>query len=514
MHLTAMLERAARLAPDKEALVTDDQAIAYGRLLDLSRRAAQVFIDAGLRPGDRVAVMTFNTPGFVIAAFGAWFAGGVLVPVNHKFTTTETRYAMEHSGAVLGVVAADLAATATAASPAATWLTTERAVAGLADFDALTAATDPVPAPVTQDDATPAEILYTSGTTSSPKGCVHTHRTLSAIGPLITSALGFTSEERFLLSMPIWHAAPLNDWLLTMVFLGATTVLQRSHDAVGFLHAAARHRATAFFGAPIAYLAPIQLERAGKLSLADFDLSTVTKWLYGGAPMGREAAQAVIRSYRTDQFFQVYGMSEMGPIGTALHPHEQLRKAGSVGRGGIPGVDLRVVKSDGQDAESGETGEIWLRAETRMTEYLDNPTATSEAFSGPWFRTGDLARVDEDGYLFIVDRLKDVIIVGGENVHSQEVEEALRGHPRIADVAIVGRPHPEWGETVVAVCVSTDRTDIPVEELREYLSEKLARYKLPRMAVTVPALPRNPSGKLTKHDIRTWLTESGPTTVS
>ncbi|ROO88201.1 feruloyl-CoA synthase [Actinocorallia herbida] len=509
MHLTAVLERAARRAPAKAALVTDDRTVTYAELLDLARRAATVFRDAGVEPGDRVAVMTFNTPGFVVAAFGAWFAGGVLVPVNHKLTVPEARYAIEHSGAVVGVVSGELAGTATAAGPDTAWFTTETTVAGLPDFDASTRAAAPIDAPVSEDEDAPAQFLYTSGTTSSPKGCVHTHRTISAVGPLITSTLGFTRDERFLLAMPIWHAAPLNDWLLTMVFLGATTVLQREYDPVGFLRSVERHKVTAFFGAPIAYLAPVQLARAGRLALSDFDLSSVDKWLYGGAPLGEQVARSLVEAYGTDRFFQVYGMSEMGPVGTALYPQEQLTKAGSIGRGGMPGVDLRVVAADGKDAGPGGTGEIWLRADTRMTGYHGDPAATDEAFAGPWFRTGDVARIDEDGFLFIVDRLKDVIIVGGENVHSQEVEEALRGHARITDVAVVGRPHAEWGETVVAVCVTADGADISLEEVRDFLADKIARYKLPREAVTVASLPRNPSGKLTKHVIRDGLVRTG-----
>ncbi|MGY2076379.1 class I adenylate-forming enzyme family protein [Blastococcus sp. SYSU DS0828] len=510
MHLTAVLERAARLVPTKEALVTDDGAITYAELLDRARRAARVLIDAGVRPGDRVAVMTYNTPGFVIGAFGTWFAGGVLVPVNHKLAVPEVRYAVEHSGATVGVVAGALAGTATEASPGTTWLTTETGAGGLPHLDTLVDAATPVAGPAVDDDASPAEILYTSGTTSSPKGCVHTHRTISAVAPLIVSTLGFTRDERFLLAMPIWHAAPLNDWLLTMVFLGATTVLQREYDPAGFLRAVERHRVTAFFGAPIAYLAPVQLARAGRLSLADADLSSVDKWLYGGAPLGEQVARALVDAYGTDRFFQVYGMSEMGPVGTALYPAEQLAKAGSIGRGGMPGVDLRVVAADGADVGPGGVGEIWLRADTRMAGYHGNEQATADVFVGPWFRTGDVARVDEDGYLFIVDRLKDVIIVGGENVHSQEVEEVLRGHDRIADVAVVGRPHEEWGETVVAVCVSADGEGITLDEVRDFLGDKLARYKLPREVVTVDVLPRNPSGKLTKQVIRDGLAERAP----
>ncbi len=500
MHLTAVLERAARTAPHKPALIAGDDEISYRRLLDEARRAATVLIDAGVRPGDRVAVMTYNTPGFVVAAFGAWFAGAVLVPVNHKFAAPEVEYTIDHSGARVGVVDGTLAATTEGTG--ATWLTTDSAADGFADFDALVAAAPPVRAPVDDDVDAPAEILYTSGTTSSPKGCVHTHRGLSAVSPLIATTLGFSPDERFLLAMPIWHAAPLNDWLLTMISLTATTVLMREYNPMEFLPAVERHAITAFFGSPIAYLLPVQMADAGRLDVDAYDLSTVRAWLYGGASLGEHTARRLIDVYRSDRFFQVYGMSETGPVGTALYPHEQTTKAGSIGRGGMYGVDLRVVDADGVDQGPGGTGEIWLRADTRMVGYLDNPDATAAAFDGPWFRTGDVARVDDDGYLFIVDRLKDVIIVGGENVHSQEVEEVLRGHPRIGDVAVVGRPHPEWGETVVAVCVPSDGDRVTVDELRDFLSGRLARYKIPRDVVVVDALPRNPSGKIVKHVLR------------
>ncbi|WP_347954459.1 class I adenylate-forming enzyme family protein [Gordonia aichiensis] len=502
MHLTATLERSARVYPDKAALVADDQEISYAELLDHARRAATVLIDRGIRPGDRVAVMTCNTPGFVVAAFGAWFAGAALVPINHKFAAPEVAYAIDHSGARIGIVAGDLADTATTGSPDLMWLTTESGHGALGDFDALVRAAEPVSGPVHTDLDAVAQVLYTSGTTSSPKGCLHTHRTLSALAPALAATLGFTSDERFLLAMPIWHAAPLNDWLLTMISLGATTVLMREFHPAAFLPAVARHRITAFFGSPIAYLLPVQLADAGQLDFDDHDLSTVSKWLYGGASLGEPTARKLIAAYRSDRFFQVYGMSEMGPSGTALYPHEQVTKAGSIGRGGMVGVDLKLMSAAGDEVGPGEIGEIWLRGDSRMIGYLDNEAATAASFVGDWFRTGDVARMDEDGYLYIVDRLKDVIIVGGENVHSQEVEEALRGHPRVADVAVVGRPHPEWGETVVAVCVTTDGADITADEIRDYLTDKLARYKIPRETVVVDALPRNPSGKIVKHVLR------------
>ena len=201
-------------------------------------------------------------------------------------------------------------------------------------------------------------------------------------------------------------------------------------------------------------------------------------------------------------------MSEMGPVGTALGPADQERKAGSIGHAGMPGVDVRVVDLDGNDVGPGGTGEVWLRSDTRMVGYLDDPEATEAVLVGDWYRTGDVVHVDEDGYLFIVDRLKDVIITGGENVYSQEVEEALRGSPEVADVAVVGRPHADWGETVVAFVVPAPGAEPSLDSLRAFLADRLARYKVPRDVVLVTELPRNPSGKLTKHVLRSRVREN------
>ncbi|MFE3292007.1 class I adenylate-forming enzyme family protein [Rhodococcus sp. NPDC059234] len=502
MNLTTMLESTARKFPDKDALVYGDRRITYAELLAASKRAAEVLRGRGVARGDRVAVMTYNSPGFAIAAFGAWRAGAALVPVNHKLAPPEVAYTLGHCGAKVGVVSADLRANAEAGAPQVDWLLTE-AGDGAADrdFDALVDLADEWDG-IDVDETEIAQVLYTSGTTSAPKGCLHTHRSITTVAPYISTTLGLDRDERVLIAMPIWHAAPLNVWFVTTMFLGGTVVLMREYAPLPFLEIIGAERVTAFFGAPIAYLAPLQAAKAAGIDLADFDFSTMRRWTYGGAPIGAEVARQLQQAYRSENFYQVYGMSEMGPTGTALYPHEQIAKAGSIGRGGMPGVDLRVVRTDGADAGSGETGEIWLAGDTRMLGYLDNDQATAEAFEGRWYRSGDVARVDEDGYLYIVDRTKDVIITGGENVYSQEVEEAIRPRADIVDVAVIGRPHPQWGETVVAVVATVGGANLELDELRGYLADKLARYKIPRELVVVDELPRNPSGKLTKHVIR------------
>ncbi|MFD4180744.1 class I adenylate-forming enzyme family protein [Rhodococcus sp. NPDC058514] len=505
MNLTTMLESTARKFPDKDALVYGDQRITYAELLAASKRAAEVLRSRGVGRGDRVAVMTYNSPGFAIAAFGAWRAGAALVPVNHKLAPPEVGYTLGHCGATVGVVSADLWSTAEAGAPQVDWLLTELGAdaAGQADrdFDALVDVADEWDG-IDVDDSEIAQVLYTSGTTSAPKGCLHTHRSISTVAPYIATTLGLDRDERVLIAMPIWHAAPLNVWFVTTMFLGGTVVLMREYAPLPFLEMIGAEKVTAFFGAPIAYLAPLQAARAAGIDLAAYDFSTMRRWTYGGAPIGAEVARQLQQAYRSEDFYQVYGMSEMGPTGTALYPHEQIAKAGSIGRGGMPGVDLRVVRPNGADAQPGETGEIWLAGDTRMLGYLDNDEATDEVFEGRWYRSGDVARLDEDGYIYIVDRTKDVIITGGENVYSQEVEEAIRPRADVLDVAVIGRPHAEWGETVVAVVTTAPGAHLELDELRSYLSDKLARYKIPRELVLVDELPRNPSGKLTKHVLR------------
>lgn len=500
MNLTWMLERSARTFPTKEAVVSDLGTLDYRSLLAASRRAAAVFRDAGVQPGDRVGVMAYNTPAFVVAAFGLWRAGATLVPVNHKFTAHEVSYVAAHAGLALFVADADLADRVAAGAPDVRALTT--ADDGSGEFDRLVADAaewDGADVPGTAV----AQVLYTSGTTSSPKGCMHSHEGLSNVPAYTTAAVGLRRDDRFLIAMPIWHASPLNNWFLSMMYLGGTVVLLKEYHPVHFLEAVVKHRATAFFGAPIAYLAPLQVLPAVGRSLDEFDLSGMRLWAYGGAPLGAETVAALQHAYGSDQFYQVYGMSEMGPVGSALYPDEQVEKAGSIGAGGMPGVDIRVVGPDGSDVAAGQTGELWMRSSTRMAGYLHDPDATAAAFADEWYRTGDLAQVDADGYLFIVDRLKDVVITGGENVYCPEVEEALRLHPAITDAAVVGRPHAEWGQTVVAFVEAV--TPVTLDEVRTFVAGRLAKYKVPRELQVVEALPRTPSGKVMKHVLRERL---------
>ncbi len=258
-------------------------------------------------------------------------------------------------------------------------------------------------------------------------------------------------------------------------------------------------RCTLFFGAPIAFTMPLQAVP----NFDEFDLSSVRVWLYGGGPIDADTVRRLIGRYGTDQFFQVFGMTETGPTGLALYPDEQEAKAGSIGRQAVSGCVFKVMKNPDEAAGPGEVGEIWMRCQSMMQGYYRDPEATRAAFHEDWYLTGDLARIDADGYLYIVDRVRDMIITGGENVYSKEVEDVLMTFPGVTEVAVVGKPHPEWGETVVAVIVmagnaaALDRT-----ATHEFCASRMARYKVPREFQLVDALPRTPTGKVMKSRLR------------
>ncbi len=275
-------------------------------------------------------------------------------------------------------------------------------------------------------------------------------------------------------------------------------VLLGEYEPRRFLETVQAEKVTCYFGAPVSYTTPLEFD-----DFDSFDLSSVRAWVYGGGPISVNAAKWLAKRYRTSRFYQVYGMTETGPAGTVLYPEEQLARAGSIGRSAMPGVDVRVVREDGMDAIRGESGEIWMRADSMMLGYLNDELATKAAFAERrWYRTGDLARSDDDGYLFIVDRLKDMIITGGENVYSKEVEDALAQHSSIADVAVFAVPHESWGETVAAEIVMKPSETLTLEDIRHYLEGRLARYKIPRLVYFSERLPRTPTGKVQKFVLR------------
>ncbi|BEQ14085.1 class I adenylate-forming enzyme family protein [Desulfoferula mesophila] len=497
MNLVEILELNARKFGQKDCLRYNGAGLTFGELNDKASQAAGLLQSWGIAKGDRVGLMSFNTPAYVIAYYGILRAGGVVVPINHKLQAPEVDYILAHSRAKLlladGALAPVLAKLGSPVRRAAL----DSDVEGLDRFEALLEGAPPAqPVAVADDD--PAQILYTSGTTGKPKGCQHTHQTVLFAG--ITGALVVKMDfrDRLLMAMPIWHSSPLNNWFMGIQFVGGCTVLLREYHPLHFLEAVQQEKCTVYFGAPISYILPLQMVP----HFDTFDLSSMRCWIYGGGPISGDVALDLMKRYQSENFYQVYGMTEAGPTGTTLFPWEQVDKAGSIGGQGLPGADVKVMKFDGTPAGAGETGEIWLKAPSMMKGYLDDPQATAEAFEDGWYKTGDVARVDEDGYMFIVDRSKDMIVTGGENVYSKEVEDAIAANPAVMEVAVLGRPHNEWGETVVAYVVLKQGESADAKDLEGFLADKLARYKIPRDFLFVDELPHTPTGKIMKYRLR------------
>ena len=497
MNLVAILESNTRKSPEKDCIRAGGRGYSFREIRDTAAKAAGLFQSLGLTKGDRIAIMSQNTPSFVIAFYGALMAGGVVVPVNHKLMPPEVDYILNHSESKIFLFDGSLVSVADKLASSINKMAMDSPGGTHGRFEELLAAAPPLtPVEIGDDDL--AEILYTSGTTGKPKGCMHTHRGVVMSGITGALAIKMDEDDRLLMAMPIWHSSPLNNWFTGIQYVGGTTVLIREYHPLHFLQAVAGEKCTIYFGAPISYIMPVQMLP----NFDTFDLSSMRAWIYGGGPIGPETARMIMAKYKSDRFYQVYGMTESGPTGTTLMPKDQVVKAGSIGRSGLPGCDIVVMKNAREVAKPGEVGEIWLKADSMMKGYFQDPGATKEVFEKGWYKTGDVARLDEDGYLFMVDRTKDMIVTGGENVYSKEVEDVIAACPGVAATAVIGIPNPEWGETVAAFVVRGKDTDLTEEKLREFLGDKMAKYKIPRTIKFLDTLPYTPSGKIMKYKLR------------
>ena len=497
MNVIELIDANAERYPDKIALSGMDTEISFKQVKEKSEQAAACFQARGIKKGDAVALMSQNTFDFVFSFFGILKAGGVAVPVNHKLTAMEVDYILENSRSVLFLFDGSLHPVAEGLTAGVSKMSMDTRAKG---FDFLGDAMDKAPAfsVVDVQDADLAEILYTSGTTGNPKGCVHTHKSVISAGRTGAGVLGLENTDIMLIAMPIWHSSPLNNWFMGITSVAGKSVLLREYHPLHFLEAIQKKSCTAYFGAPISYLMPLQMLP----NFGDFDLSSMKAWVYGGGPIAPETVKKLEKAYQSDRFFQVYGMTESGPTGTVLYPEDHAEHAGSIGNKALPGAELKVMKDDMTPAGPGETGEIWLKAASMMKGYLNNPEATEDAFYDGWYRTGDIARIDKDGFLFIVDRIKDMIVTGGENVYSKEVEDRIMEHPGVAEAAVIGAPNPDWGETVKAIIVPAKGQELTEDELKDFLSNRLAKFKIPRKFDFVSELPHTPSGKVMKYKLR------------
>jgi fatty-acyl-CoA synthase len=495
-----LLRRSAIRHPDKLAIVDGDLRQTYAELDATVNATARALAARGLGRGDRLALLSRNSHAFVVVTFAAAKLGAILVPINFMLTGEEAAYVLEHSGAS-GIVAEDeLLPTAERAlaiaggvgvrgvigAPAEGW---EDVAAWMAHPDASEPEAD-----IADDD--PLQLLYTSGTESRPKGAIMTSRSLIAqyVSAIVDGEM--TAEDVEVHALPLFHCAQLHCFLTPDLYLGATSVILPGPDPDAILAAIERERATKLFCPPTVWIA--LLRHAG---FDGYDLSSLRKGYYGAAIMPVEVLEELRRRLPAVRLFNFYGQTEMAPVATILGPGEQLTHAGSAGRAAL-NVETRVVDDDDRPVAPGTVGEIVHRSPHATLGYWNAPEQTAAAYRNGWFHSGDLGVMDADGYLTVVDRKKDMIKTGGENVASREVEEVVYGHAGVAEAAVFGIAHPYWIEAVTAVVVPRDGEALDRGELIAHCRERLAAFKVPKYVAIADALPKNPSGKILKRELR------------
>jgi long-chain acyl-CoA synthetase len=487
--LTSVLRQAAADHADRPAVRMDAEVLTYADLWDAAARVAGLLATLGVEPGDRVGIMLPNVPAFPIAYYGTLAAGGVVVPMNPLLKSREVAYYLGDSGAK--VLFAWHGAAGEAAKGAAD---TGARVVDVAD--PLLTLADQDPAQVTADrgDDDDAVILYTSGTTGRPKGAELTHANLTRNAELTaTTLLKSGTADVVMGCLPLFHVFGLTCGLNATIASGSTLTLLPRFDPGKALEIIQRDRVTIFEGVPTMYAA--MLHHTGERP----DVSSLRLCVSGGAAMPVEVLRGFEEAFGCI-ILEGYGLSETSPVASFNHP-DKVRKPGSIGTP-IAGVEMRLIDVDGADVPPGEVGEIAIRGHNVMKGYWGRPDATAEAIQDGWFRTGDLARVDEDGYYYIVDRKKDLIIRGGYNVYPREIEEVLYEHPDVAEAAVIGIPHAELGEDVgAAVKLKPGGTATPAD-LRAFARERVAAYKYPRHIWIVDDLPKGPTGKILRREVQ------------
>jgi long-chain acyl-CoA synthetase len=498
--LATMLRESRLSDPDKVLCHFGDLSFSYAQVDELSGRVAASLLDLGLVRGDKVAVHLPNLPQFLFAYFGILKAGLVMVPLNPLLRAPEIAYHLADSDSRVLITFEMFADAAVQAASEVDGMTTFVVTtpgagqpAGTRHFDELYSHADTGELVPTNADDT-AVLIYTSGTTGRPKGAELTHFQLYMNCTVSGELFGFRDDDIGVAVLPLFHVFGLSSVLNVSVRFGGTIVLLPRFDAGAVLDAIERYRCTIFTGVPTMYFALTHEDAKGR------DLSSLRVGTSGGAAIPGETIRAFEEKFGGVVILEGYGLSETASTATFNISAEQ-RKVLSVGRP-IWGVEVRVVDDADRPLPPGpeNVGEIVIRGHNVLKGYYKRPEATAEAFRGGWFHTGDLAYADSDGYLYIVDRKKDLIIRGGYNVYPREVEEVLYAHPAIGEAAVIGRPDERLGEEVVAVVSPTG--EITPEEIIEYCRERLAAYKYPREVRVVDELPKGPSGKILKKELR------------
>jgi fatty-acyl-CoA synthase len=500
------LARTTRKTPDARALKFEGEERTFRELDERVTRLANALSDRGVSYGDRVATFMMNRLEVVETYMASCRLGAICVPINFRLVPDEVSYIASDSGSKAIVVDSDLAETAGAVRERASDLKTclvvgndvDAAGPGAEPYEPVLADASGVAPVIDVPEHDPAFIMYTSGTTGRPKGATLSHFNLLINTYNVMASIGVREpDEVFLSGLPLFHIGGLN-LISPQILLGGTSVILKTgeFDAAETVGLLEREEVTG------CYFVPTQWQQICEVPDVRERNFKLRRLLWGASVAPPSVLQAMAETFPGVPTYNCFGQTEMSSLTTVLTGEDAVRKMGSVGKP-IVNVEARIVDDDVNDVPQGEVGEIVYRGPTVLQYYWNNPEATAEAFHGGWFHSGDLVREDEEGYMYVVDRKKDMIISGGENIYCAEVEAVIDSHHKVREVAIIGVPHEKWVETPLAVVVPTDASDPPSQdEITDWCRERLASYKKPSRIVIIDELPRNASGKVLKFQLR------------
>lgn len=504
MIIGNLLTQNARKFPELLAIECEGRSYTYRQFNEEVNRLANGLLQLGLKKGDKLALMMKNSDHFVFTFFAAAKLGAVAVPINFRLQAFEVHYILEQSDALFVVCDKEFEYLIVKAKEGThvQYVVTvgEPEVSGFYSYEAVLTESSSEPG-IEVSESDDLEILYTSGTTGRPKGALFDHRQIFNVGISVVINMGIRQHEHILHLAPLFHSAQLNLFLISGVALGATHIIHRDFHPVKTLQAIQEHKITHLFAVPAMYNFLLQVPNS-----ENYNLSSIRRVGYGAAPMAPELVKKAMQLFKTDQFYNLCGLTEGGPGGILLDPEGHKLH---LGKGGKPifMTEARVVNEEGKDVLPGVVGEFIIKSPMVMKEYYKKQEETTSTLKDGWLYTGDLATIDEEGYITLVDRKKDMIISGGENVYSVEVEAVLYEYPAVLEAAIIGLPDEVWGEAVCAVIVPKEGMAIDEQELKNFCREKLAGYKIPRRIFIEEQLPRNASGKILKYQLRQKLNE-------
>lgn len=501
MNIIEMLEVNALRHPSKEALIYQNSTYTYEEFNNRVNQLAHGLVIEGVKKGDKIAMVMKNSADFVFTYYAGAKIGAVLVPINFRLSPKEINYIVKQSDSSFIVTDQefeDIVHEAVREIPSIK----KRFSVPLSTSDHFTSYSmvysEKTENPdIRLNDTDNLHLLYTSGTTGFPKGALFDHERVEYAALQFILTLNYHTEERMMNFAPLFHCAQLTIGMISGFYIGATTVVYRDFDPRVILADIKKYRITSFLAVPTMNIAFINTPKD-----EEFDFSTLEKVVYGAAPMSEHVVRKCIEYYGTDQMYSLCGQTEGGPNGIVLYPRDHKKHAGMAGKESSLFTLVDIVNEQAESVEPGVVGELILKGPTIMKEYYKNPEATATTIINGWLHTGDLATRDQDGYIQLVDRNKDMIISGGENIYSIEVENTIGMHPKVADVAVIGSPDVKWGELVTAVVVKKPNEEVTEQEIIDFTQANIARFKAPKKVIFVDALPRNASGKLMKYQLR------------